>query len=70
MSVVLQMLSKLQDASVAQKLAIVLLLGGLGLLMVEIRFEHQAVLAKKWQAWIPLAYTSSMLAAGPLALFL
>lgn len=63
------MLSKLQEASIAQKLAIVLLLGGLGLLLVEVRFEHQAVLAKKWQAWIPLAYTTIMLIAGPLGLF-
>lgn len=62
------MLSKLQP-SIAQKLAVVLLLGGLALLLVEVRFEHQAVLGKKWQAWIPLAYTAIMLIAGPLGLF-
>ncbi len=68
MSLILQMLSKLQDASVAQKLAIVLLLGGLGLLLVEVRFEHQVVLAKKWQAWIPLAYTIGMIVTGVVGL--
>lgn len=63
------MLRKLQEPAIAQKLAVTLLLAGLGLLLVEVRFEHQAVLAKKWQSWIPLVYTSIMLIAGPLGMF-
>lgn len=39
-----RMLSRLQEPSIAQKLAIALLQAGLGLLLVEVRFEHQAVL--------------------------
>ncbi len=41
-----------------------LLLGGMFLLLVEIRFEHQAVLADKWQSWIPIVYLSTMLITG------
>lgn len=45
-----------------------LLLGGIFLLLVEIRFEHQAVLADKWQAWIPIAYLALALLLGTVAL--
>lgn len=47
-----------------QIIQLVLLLGGIFLLLAEIRFEHQAVLADKWQSWIPIAYLSSMLVVG------
>jgi hypothetical protein len=45
-----------------------LLLGGISLLLVEIRFEHQAVLADKWQAWIPIGYLALALLLGTVAL--
>ncbi|MFN8656825.1 MAG: hypothetical protein U0105_10845 [Candidatus Obscuribacterales bacterium] len=61
-------LGRLRDPAVAQKVAIALLISGLGLLLVEVRFEHQVVLAKKWQSWIPLIYTTAMLIAGGIAL--
>ena len=62
------MLRRLRDPEVAQKVAIILLIFGLALLLVEVRFEHQVVLAKKWQSWIPLIYTSAMLMAGGIGL--
>lgn len=49
-----------------QRGLLLLLLGGIALLLVEIRFEHQAVLGEKWQSWIPIAYLSAMLALGAL----
>ncbi len=64
------MLQKIREPEIAQKLAVALLLAGFGLLIVEVRFEHQAVLAKKWQAWIPIIYSASMLIGGPIGLFL
>jgi hypothetical protein len=45
-----------------------LLLGGISLLLVEIRFEHQAVLVDKWQAWIPIVYLALSLLFGSVAL--
>lgn len=62
------MLTRLRDPVVAQKLAIILLISGLALLLVEVRFEHQVVLAKKWQSWIPLGYTSALVLTGSIAL--
>ncbi len=59
------------DGMNAEKIQIVqlgLLLGGISLLLAEIRFEHQAVLADKWQAWIPIAYLSASLLLGTLGL--
>ncbi len=64
------MLDRVQDPVIVQKLAVFLLLSGLALLLIEIRFEHQVVLAKKWQAWIPLVYTADIITAGGIALFL
>lgn len=61
---------ELSKPRLAQKIAVLLLLFGLALFLVEVRFEHQAVLGKKWQAWIPLAYTSIMLVAGGFGLAL
>jgi hypothetical protein len=31
-------------------------------------YEHQVVLAKKWQAWIPLVYATGMITAGGIGL--
>lgn len=62
------MLKRLQDPWFAQKLAVVLYLAGLCLLSVEIRFEHQAVLGEKWQAWIPLVYLCAMTILGACSL--
>ena len=60
--------TKLSKPRIAQRMAVLLLLFGLALLLVEVRFEHQAVLGKKWQAWIPIAYTSIMLVGGGVGL--
>ncbi|MBI2812444.1 MAG: hypothetical protein HYX67_16685 [Candidatus Melainabacteria bacterium] len=62
-------LEKINDPRFVEKLIVTLLLAGLALLFVEVRFEHQAVLAKKWQAWIPLIYSGLMVLIGPFALF-
>lgn len=62
------MLKKLHDPWFAQKAAASLLLAGLGLLLIEVRFEHQVVLAKKWQSWIPLVYSGSMVGLGMAAI--
>ncbi|MCC6522220.1 MAG: hypothetical protein IT373_06135 [Polyangiaceae bacterium] len=58
----------LRSPFVAQRLAVALLLGGIALLVVEVRFEHHVVLADKTQAWVPLIYGAAMLALGALAL--
>lgn len=60
--------TELSKPRIAQRVVILLLLLGLALLLVEVRFEHQAVLGKKWQAWIPIAYSSIMLVAGGFSL--
>ena len=62
------MLTRWREPVVAQILAIILLISGLALILIEVRFEHQVVLAKKWQSWIPLGYTSAMLLTGSIAL--
>lgn len=60
---------KLREPAIAQKVAVALLLAGFCLLIVEVRFEHQAVLGKKWQAWMPIIYSALMFISGPIALF-
>jgi len=40
------------------------LLGGAGLLLVEIRFEHREALGETWHAWLPLGYLALLLLAG------
>lgn len=52
-----------------QRAILLALLGGLGLLLVEIRYEHQAVLGEKWQSWIPIIYLLAMLVLMPLGQF-
>jgi len=44
------------------------LLGGAGLLLVEIRFEHREALGETWHAWLPLGYLALLLVAGSAAL--
>lgn len=63
------MLAYLRDPVFKQKLVVTTILGGLALLLVEIRYEHQVVLAKKIQSWIPIIYTASMLFVGTTGLF-
>lgn len=57
-------------AAPIQQWLLLLLLGAVGLLLVEIRFEHQSVLADQWQAWIPLAYLAFMVIAVPVGLWI
>lgn len=44
------------------------LLGGLGMLLLDIRYEHRAVLAEKWQAWIPILTLSTSLVLLPIGI--
>ena len=44
------------------------LLGGVLLLLFELRFEHRAVLGETWRSWIPLIYSAVTLLAGLVAL--
>ena len=44
------------------------LLGGVALLLCELRFEHREVLGETWHSWIPLVYTTVTLLAGLVAL--
>lgn len=50
--------SSLERLPLIQRWLLLLLLGGVLILLLEIRFEHQAVLGETWQAWIPLGYLS------------
>ena len=43
-------------------------LGGVALLLFELRFEHREVLGETWHSWIPLVYAGATLLAGGLAL--
>jgi hypothetical protein len=44
------------------------LLGGLCMLLMDIRYEHRAVLAEKWQARIPIFYLSASLLLVPVGI--
>jgi hypothetical protein len=44
------------------------LLGGVALLLCELRFEHREVLGETWHSWIPLIYTAVTLLGGLVAL--
>lgn len=68
MRVLQPVLVKISEPRFVEKLVVALLLAGLALLFIEVRFEHQAVLAKKWQAWIPLVYSGLMVLLGPATL--
>src|SRR5206468_12240635 len=43
-------------------------LGGVALLLFELRFEHREVLGETWRSWIPLVYTGVTFLAGSVAL--
>lgn len=51
-----------------QKGLLLALLGGILLLLVEIRFEHSTVMGEKWQSWIPVIYLSALVILTPLAM--
>jgi hypothetical protein len=44
------------------------ILGGLALLLFELRFEHREVLGETWRSWIPLLYSGATLLAGSVAI--
>ncbi|SRR5258708_7459748 len=44
------------------------LLGGISLLLFELRFEHREVLGETWRSWIPLVYAGVTSLAGVAAL--
>lgn len=52
-----------------QRLLFLALIGGLLLLLIEIRYEHQAVMGEKWQSWIPCVYLPALLVLVPFAMF-
>jgi len=43
-------------------------LGGMALLLCELRFEHREVLGETWHSWIPLIYAAVTLLTGLVAL--
>jgi len=44
-------------------------LGGVALLLVELRFEHREALGETWRSWIPLVYAGVTFLLGSIALF-
>ena len=44
------------------------MLGGVALLLCELRFEHREVLGETWRSWIPLIYAAVTLLGGLVAL--
>jgi len=44
------------------------LLGGVALLLCDLRFEHREVLGETWRSWIPLIYAAVTLLGGLVAL--
>ncbi len=51
-----------------QRFLLLALIGGILLLLVEIRFEHSAVMGEKWQSWIPCIYLPVLLLLIPLGM--
>ena len=51
------------------KLVVLILIGTLAVLLLEIRFEHQAVLGEHLIAWMPIVYSGVMAILGFAALF-
>ena len=39
------------------------------MLLMDIRYEHQAVLGEKWQAWIPIGYIGLLILLEPFGIF-
>jgi hypothetical protein len=48
---------------------VALVLIGLLVLMLEVRFEHREVLAERWETYIPLIYCAGMLMLGAVGLY-
>ena len=44
------------------------IMGGLCMLLMDIRYEHRAVLGEKWQAWIPIVYLAVSLVLVPIGI--
>jgi hypothetical protein len=44
------------------------LLGGVALLLCELRFEHREVLGQTWRSWVPLVHAAATLVIGLVAL--
>jgi|GEM_PF-1366465 len=51
-----------------QRFLLLALIGGILLLLVEIRYEHSAVMGEKWQSWIPCAYLPALLLLMPVSM--
>lgn len=51
------------------KLVVLVLLGGLLMLLIDIRWEHRVELGRQWETWIPLIYIGLMLVAEVLSLY-
>lgn len=62
----MSLLTHSKHAVLPRQWLLLLLWGAVCFLVVEIRFEHQAVLADKWQAWIPVFYLAIMAVAIPI----
>lgn len=60
--------SSTRRLSLIQRLLLLLLWSGVLLLLLEIRFEHQAMLGETWQAWIPLGYLTLLAFVIPIGL--
>ena len=60
--------SSCQRVQNIQRLLLLALIGGILLLLVEVRFEHSAVMGEKWQSWIPCVYLPALLFLTPLAM--
>jgi hypothetical protein len=51
------------------RIIVLVLLGGLAMLLVEIRWEHRVELGRQWETWIPLVYIGLMLVVGVIGLY-
>ena len=51
------------------RLIVLILLGGLAMLLIDIRWEHRVELGRQWETWIPLVYIGLMLVAGAIGLY-
>lgn len=63
-----QLNSLWQRQALLQRLILLALVGGLFVLLVEIRFQHTVVMGEKWQSWIPIAYLTALFVLCPLGM--
>lgn len=65
--------AKLRDIAQRQaflhRLVLSLLIGSFIILLADIRYEHRAVLAEKWESWIPIFFLMFSALIGTLGLF-